>query len=316
MPQKIAIIGAGMSGMACASHLAEAGVNVSVFDKGYNLGGRLATRIQDGFTFNHGAPGFAAEGSAFKSFTDKLKLLGALDNIGPPDAPLVGLPYMNCLLKPLTCNIDVHRSVEIGCINKNYEGWGLKSTKGQVYGTFNAVMICIPAAQAQKLITSFKSDWIPRLKSVAYDPCLTMMIAFEGKQPNSKYASHENHPLIWRQIRQSNNGEDNDIPSRWVVHASLDWSSRYLECDVTKISNDFAREFLHLHNIEYKNPLFLQSHRWRYARVSNPLGRPSLFDDKLGLGLAGDWCLGPTVENAFDSGIDAANQILLSIRQL
>ena len=39
---QVAIIGAGMAGLTCASRLAEAGHDVAVFDKGRGPGGRMA----------------------------------------------------------------------------------------------------------------------------------------------------------------------------------------------------------------------------------------------------------------------------------
>ena len=41
---RVAIIGAGISGLACARQLVKAGVSVVVFDKGRGIGGRVATR--------------------------------------------------------------------------------------------------------------------------------------------------------------------------------------------------------------------------------------------------------------------------------
>jgi predicted NAD/FAD-dependent oxidoreductase len=43
------------------------------------------------------------------------------------------------------------------------------------------------------------------------------------------------------------------------------------------------------------------AHRWRYARVSNPLGQPfaSLPNETLYLG--GNWCIGPKIEAVFIS---------------
>ncbi|TGN44114.1 FAD-dependent oxidoreductase, partial [Paracoccus liaowanqingii] len=65
---RVAIIGAGLAGLTCAGRLAQAGLSVTLFDKGRGPGGRLATRrADDGLRFDHGAlwlaardPGFAA----------------------------------------------------------------------------------------------------------------------------------------------------------------------------------------------------------------------------------------------------------------
>ena len=55
----VLVIGAGMSGIACARSLQSAGVPVRMIDKGRGIGGRVATRRVDlageVITFDHGA---------------------------------------------------------------------------------------------------------------------------------------------------------------------------------------------------------------------------------------------------------------------
>ena len=62
---KIAIIGAGIAGLACARNLAQAGVQAVVFDKGRGIGGRVATRRAGNLRFDHGAPYVVAKGDDF-----------------------------------------------------------------------------------------------------------------------------------------------------------------------------------------------------------------------------------------------------------
>ena len=55
----VVVIGAGMSGIACARELHAAGVPVPLIDKGRSIGGRVATRqttvAGKSITFDHGA---------------------------------------------------------------------------------------------------------------------------------------------------------------------------------------------------------------------------------------------------------------------
>jgi len=53
--KKIAVIGAGISGLACAHELQKAGFDVKVFEKEQTPGGRMNSRTQDGFIFDTGA---------------------------------------------------------------------------------------------------------------------------------------------------------------------------------------------------------------------------------------------------------------------
>ena len=51
----IAIIGAGISGLAAAHVLSDAGHAVTIFEKSGEVGGRATTRRRDGFTYDSGA---------------------------------------------------------------------------------------------------------------------------------------------------------------------------------------------------------------------------------------------------------------------
>lgn len=55
----VVVIGAGMSGIACARALQSAGIHVRVIDKGRGIGGRVATRRAEvagtPISFDHGA---------------------------------------------------------------------------------------------------------------------------------------------------------------------------------------------------------------------------------------------------------------------
>jgi oxygen-dependent protoporphyrinogen oxidase len=52
---KVAVIGAGIAGLTCALELQQAGVNVRVFEKDEQVGGRMSTRVRNGLAFDLGA---------------------------------------------------------------------------------------------------------------------------------------------------------------------------------------------------------------------------------------------------------------------
>ncbi|HTI15974.1 MAG TPA: NAD(P)/FAD-dependent oxidoreductase [Dictyobacter sp.] len=54
----VAIIGGGLAGLSAATYLARAGMDVTLFEKSQNLGGRAATQQYEGYAFNRGAHAF------------------------------------------------------------------------------------------------------------------------------------------------------------------------------------------------------------------------------------------------------------------
>jgi predicted NAD/FAD-dependent oxidoreductase len=53
-------------------------------------------------------------------------------------------------------------------------------------------------------------------------------------------------------------------------------------------------------------------HRWRHAAADPPLAVGAIHDAGARITLCGDWCRGSRIEDAFLSGLAAANQITKS----
>ena len=70
--KKIAIIGAGISGLTVAKELSKLN-EVTIFDKSRGVGGRMATKRIDDYHFDHGAQFFTAKSQEFKEFCNKAK---------------------------------------------------------------------------------------------------------------------------------------------------------------------------------------------------------------------------------------------------
>jgi len=58
------------------------------------------------------------------------------------------------------------------------------------------------------------------------------------------------------------------------------------------------------------DPVALDAHRWRFARVTRPLTDTALCDAERRLLVCGDFCGGGRVEDAFRSGVAAAGHVL------
>lgn len=60
----VVIVGGGLAGLSAACYLARAGVAVTVFERSAGLGGRAASQVQDGYTFNRGIHALYTGGAA------------------------------------------------------------------------------------------------------------------------------------------------------------------------------------------------------------------------------------------------------------
>lgn len=60
----LALIGAGIAGLSCATALQQAGLEVSLFDKSRGAGGRMSTRRGDDWQCDHGAQYFPCRSGA------------------------------------------------------------------------------------------------------------------------------------------------------------------------------------------------------------------------------------------------------------
>jgi uncharacterized protein with NAD-binding domain and iron-sulfur cluster len=54
-PSRVAVVGAGISGLTCAYELQKGGADVVVYESSDHVGGRMSTRVKDGLYFDIGA---------------------------------------------------------------------------------------------------------------------------------------------------------------------------------------------------------------------------------------------------------------------
>lgn len=340
-PQHIAIVGAGMAGITCARTLRQAGHQVTVFEKSAALGGRMATRDSTFGSFDHGTQYFTARDARFllalqttpqlckrwsANTVQVLDELGRVAAAGLPthEAHWVAAPGMKSLLtgwaEPLVRAEAIQTHAKVVHIERDTlqpSQWQLRTQAldgGQhVFSGFDAVVLAIPAAQAQALLQTSKQmmAWSKQINAVQVAPCWTLMLAFPqavqpglttlGPQWSAARSTH--HRIAWLARESSKPGRS--AVERWTVQASAAWSQEHLHDDVARVEAKLIKAFTEVTGIRAE-PAHVDSHRWLYAKTITPLGKSHLWDAKKGLGLCGDWCLGHRVEDAFVSGLELA----------
>lgn len=310
MVDRVAVIGAGMAGLAAARRLREAGVRATLFDKSRGLGGRMATRRMAGWQFDHGAQYVTARGARLAGLVDGWCRAGT----AAPwfDGAFVGVPGMSAPLRTMLEGEAVVTACPVAGLTQEPSGWTVHTAEGPVStdgnGRFAAVIVTVPAPQAVPLLAS-AGIAMPELERVRYAPCWSLMLAFDA--PVGLDADHlriDEGEIAW--IARDGAKPGRAAPGEAiVVHAAPDWSRRHLEWPAERVMPELLERFRALVGSRAE-PALAVAHRWRFAQVEVAAGQPCLADADSRLALAGDWCLGPRVEAAFDSGEAAAERVL------
>jgi len=340
-PRHLAVIGAGMAGIACARTLMQAGHSVQLFEKSRGVGGRMATRSSPFGSFDHGAQYFTQRDARFSQAlttvpglckpwsANTVRVLDAHGRVAaaglPPREPhWVPAPGMNALARqwaqPLLEQQQLALQTRVTRLERdalNARHWQLR-TEGpdggqHVYSGFEGVMLALPSPQTRDLLqgSALAKSWVKRLDQVQVAPCWTLMLAFPqamqaglsalGPQWNAARSTH--HRIAWLARESSKPGRE--PIERWTVQASAAWSQEHLEDDALRVQGKLLKAFTEVTGIRAE-PAHIDTQRWRYAQTTQPLGQSHLWDAKSGLGVCGDWCLGHRVENAFVSGLELA----------
>ena len=318
---RIAVIGAGIAGLTCAAELARADAKVTVFERSRGLGGRLATRRNGTFVFDHGAQYLTARSRPFLRFSEIAARAGVLADwrprvledgrpLGEPfENWLVGAPGMSTLVRPLTRNVDLQSGVAVHELLQGQRGWELQTDSGRPNKVFNAIVVAVPAPQAVSLL-GHHGRAFRHLTEVRMAPCWSVMMAFERPLPVAGDAYRWTRgPLNWAACNSTKSGRPAE-PQAWVVHAAPQWSREHIEADAREAAGLLLHELAEALGCELPTPVHLEAHRWRHALVEQPLGLPCLIDEEIAAGACGDWCIAPRVEAAFESGRSLAHSVL------
>lgn len=304
----VAVIGAGLSGIACARRLAGTGIHVRVFEQQRAAGGRLATRRFEAASFDHGAQYLTVGDPVFRRAIREAQAAGAAGVWRPawPDGDpgrgeiWVGTPGMSALPRHFARGLDVEYASRIRQIARLRDGWSLIDDRGLAHPDFDRVVLALPAPAAAELADGH-TPLAARVRGISMAPCWAVMAAFEEPLPDVPDAAFPGDPVLaWFTRDGSKPGRDS--PQAWTFHASAGWSRREFDAPAERVEQAVLKQFGDRIGRTLPRVLLSDSHRWRHARVETPLGEPWLFDPAAGIGFCGDWCLDARAEAAFLSG--------------
>jgi len=326
--RRIAVVGAGVAGLTCAQALTNRGAKVTVFDENRMPGGRVASWATEFGSFDLGAQYFTVQTPRFGRMAMSWAQRGVIQPwpgrvvafsegrlIERPMSAdrFVALPTMNDLARHLVGDIDLCLSTRIECIERRGGLWRLYADDGRALGAagFDALLVAVPSPKAVHLLRG-QTELVATIAAVQWSPCWVAMVALaqpSGADFDAAYINDD--PILgWvsrdsaKPQRQSVSG----ISERWVLHAKTKWSQDYADIPDSQAGQWLLRA-LSARLGRVLKATGLMAYRWAHAAPINPLSQHFLWDSKRGIGIAGDWCGGPRIEDACLSGLALADAV-------
>jgi predicted NAD/FAD-dependent oxidoreductase len=334
-PQKIAVVGAGLSGATCAHALSLAGHDVHVFEKSRGPGGRLATRRlewtdaagQSCVTrLDHGAIAITATSAAFQSFAEQAVCAGWMADWAPAlayghlplahgDRLYLPVPDLPALCRQMLLGIQTRWNVAVDGLARDACGWTVAAGGVPQGPRYDAVLLAVPPAQASPLLSPHRADWARHASVAPMQPCWTLMGIADASDVALGWdlARPPTGPLAWVMRNDARPGRQR-VPgeAHWVLHARPGWSRRHLDASPQWVQGQLQSA---LRELLGRSVIWRHSavHRWRYAvpRVQrSPPADSCWWDSAQALGVCGDFLGGCGAEGAWLSAQALAASVL------
>ena len=343
---RVAVIGSGLAGAACAAGLNRGGAHVTLFEKSRNVGGRMATRragwidasgAEQSVTFDHGAQCFTPVRPRFKAVMARAMAAGSVGEWRPrvhagwpveAGRCLVATPAMPALCSHLLAGATVHLNRTVRRLQRAADGaWYVASDDAPLAGPFDHVVLAIPPAQAAVLLAGHQDAWADALMAKRMEPCWTLMAVTDDVDWPWDAAEPDRGPLAW--VLRNDRVPGRTAPAGlavWTAHATAEWSAAHLE-DEPQAVNDELQSALRAQlptPVSGRPPVrwhHTKVHRWRYAGPAVDCddsfdSDESWWDEALGLGVCGDFLGGGGVEAAWHSGDELADCMAASFERI
>ncbi len=342
---RLAIVGAGVSGLAAAWALRGTAIEVVVYDKSRGVAGRAASRTRHGARFDYGANYFKLDDPQLRTLvehtlpsTDLVSIDGEVwtfDEAGKimPGDPLhnrqIKWSYRNgisTLAKLLAeaAGVAPNLSTSIATVEHAGAGWRLCYTEQDTpeTGLFDAVLLTPPAPQTRALLANSglstdTAEHIDRgLAKATYHKQWCFALGFEQALPSRPPAfalinSDRQHDIAWLSFENDKPGRDLGGSTVVMVQMSPRWSAAHFEESADTLLPLVKEAVAALLGLPETVLSWHDSQRWRYAHPSQRADVAALTKaENSGIYFAGDALVGKgRIGESMQSGLDVAQRI-------
>ncbi len=338
----VAIIGAGCSGLAAAHELSDAGYVVTVFEQNQHVGGRAATRKQEGFIYDYGAQ-YIKRGNAISIslITEHFRVDDLIDIAKPVwtfdrDGHIrEGDPIQNAepkwnygsglhaLANRMAEGLDIRLETRVDHLQPGSAGWKLLDSRGEDCGEFDRVLITIPASEAAELVKNSQlqdrgqEEICALLEKARYNPLISVMLGYRPiPQERPYYAlvntdkAHAVSWLAWEHEKAS--GRVPEDAGMLIAQMAPRYSDEHWLRNDAEIISDVAHRITTLLDEPLDEPFFSDVFRWKYALPGEKADSEQLNALAIPVGLAfcGDAFVGGRVHLALEHGVEVARKLI------
>ncbi len=322
---RVGIVGAGIAGLAAARRLRMASIESVIFEKSPAVGGRLATRRIGEYTFDTGATSIVPRTKSLANvMTSELDTTGLVQIAKPlylwqmgrivrrdPMRTSPRYTYANGnnqLAKLLAANADIRRDMRVDEIQRTGERF---SICGEM---FDAVILTQPIPQARVLLESMGER--RSLSNAFYRSCLSVLMCYEVDGSDFEFHAlvepDQRHPLTWLSLESVK--VDGRAPAgctALVAQMSPEFSTEHYDAPDQEIAAEAGVWTARLLGNRFIQPAMSQVKRWRYSQPETTATFTSANPAGTRLLVAGDGVAGARVEFAYESGLMAAERLLV-----
>lgn len=312
-PPSVLVVGAGISGLACARALQASGITVSVADRGRKVGGRMMSRALHGrpvdlgasyFTADPGSPfdgvvqGWVGRGAA-RPWTTTFAVAGPGGVRDHRDGPMryASPTGLRELVADLGEGLDIEHGRVVAPLTEGLVADGIR---------YDAVVLAMPDPQAKRLLDPSSSVFDALQGGEEWEPTIAVALGWETRQwPADLHGAFVNDSSSVGFIADDGDRRG-DGAAVLVAHSTADLARQFLE-DPDAAAAPIAREVADILSMTEQSA-WTYAHRWTFARPAHPHEEPYLLAD--GVGVCGDaWGGKSSVGAAWMSG-DALGRAL------
>jgi hypothetical protein len=304
MSEEFLVVGGGISGIACAKALSDAGRPVVVRDRGFRLGGRMAVKTLDDRAVDVGAAYFTASVPAFRSlvdhwididlarpWTDTFHVADPGGILGTRTGPMrYSTPLgLRSLVEDLAHGMAVTYPDEVTEIDPGPVADGVR---------YAGVALALPGPQALDLLADSLESERAASRGV-WEPCLALMATYDRRSWPNIDGVFVNDSAVLTFIADDGRRRGDDQPVL-VAHSHPVLAAAHLD-DPDAAADVMLGELETVLGLK-ASPTSVLVKRWSLAKPLDPHDEHYLLGENR-IGLCGDGWHGPSrIESAYLSG--------------